>query len=128
MQQILEAYKNHIVDDKTQRRLNSPLRKGSGLHNKQADFMTKLIEKLDNEQIDPLHPATLFNYAVYDKLSEEDQDKTDLSAVNLMGIVKQIKVLWDLNHEQSFQLQNLVDTVFAMKSKFEEEYGDVFII
>jgi len=61
-------------------------------------------------------------------LPEEEQEKTDLTAVNLISVIRQIESLWKIDQSASFQIQNLVESVFQMKSKFEQEHGDVYII
>ncbi|MFH1012698.1 MAG: hypothetical protein V1760_03030 [Candidatus Peregrinibacteria bacterium] len=123
-----QQYQDHIVDPATQQRLNEPLVKEEGLDQKEETFLQSLVRHLESGKLHPLKPETLFNHAVYDKLSETEQEATDLTAINLMSVLKRIQILWDSTHRDSYQLQNLVDTVFAMKSKFEEKYGDVFII
>ncbi|PIZ72016.1 hypothetical protein COY07_03935 [Candidatus Peregrinibacteria bacterium CG_4_10_14_0_2_um_filter_43_11] len=128
MQQIFQQYQAHTMDPKMQEQLNTPLVKSEGLGKKDASFLEVLITKLKSGELDPFNPQTLFNHDVYDKLSEEDQERTDLTAINLMSVIKQIETLWNQSHQPGFQLQNLVDTVFQMKSRFEEKHGDVFVI
>ena len=125
---LFRQYQNHVMDELTQKRLGQPLAREEGLDEGHESFLKILTGKLDAATLDPMKPETLFNHAVYDKLPEEEREATDLTALNLMGVIRQIKTLWSENHQQSFQLQNLVDTVFRMKLKFEEKHGDVFII
>jgi hypothetical protein len=87
-----------------------------------------LIGKLENGEINPHVIATLLNTEIYDKLSEEEQEATDLTGHNLMSLIRMIESLWKLDQKPSFQIQNMVETVFQMKSKFEEKHGDVYII
>lgn len=128
MQKEIEKYKDAIVDQKTQRNLNKPLTDNTGFNEGHEEFLKMLIEKLDKKEIDPYNAQTLYNKAVYDRLSEEEKEETDLTAQNIMGIVRQIEKLWELEQKPTFQIQNLVETVFQMKSKFEEKHGDVYII
>ncbi len=120
-------YADAVIDPETQKRLNQPL-PTDALNPEEEVFLKAVTEKLSNGVLDPLNTRTLFNYGVYDKLSESEQEATDLTAINVMSILRQIQRLWDENHHQTFQLQNLVRTVFQMKSKFEAKHGDVFII
>ncbi len=125
---ILQKYKDHQVDDKTQQELNKPLQDDTGFNEGHEDFLKMLISKLESGEIDAHTPATLYNRAVYDKLSEEEQEKADLTAINMMSMIRQIESLWKLDQSASFQVQNIVETVFQMKSKFEKLHGDVYII
>lgn len=128
MQNYIEKYKNYQPDQKTQQSLNQPLKDNTGFNEGHEEFLKLLVEKLNSGSISTINPSTLYNQEVYGKLSEEAQEKADLTAVNLMSLIRQIESLWKLDQTASFQIQNLVETVFQMKSKFEKEYGDVYII
>ncbi len=127
MQKVIEKYKDHIVDPKTQQTLNQPLHDKTGFNEGHEDFLKMLIGKIESKEIDPHKAQTLYNDAVYSKLSEEEQEATDMAAQNIMSIIRQIEKLWELEQKSSFQIQNLVETVFQMKSKFEEKHGDVYV-
>ena len=128
MQQIIQKYKDHIMDPKTQEQLNKPLDDKKGLSKEHEDFLKMLIGKLESGEINPYDIRTLHNKAVYDKLSEQEQEATDLTGHNIAAIIRQIEQLWKLEHKESYQIKNLVETVFQMKSKFEAKHGDVYII
>ena len=128
MQDLLKKYENAQIDEKTQQKLNQPLEDKTGFNEGHEEFLKMLITKLKSGELDPPKPATLYNHAVYDKLSEEEQEKTDLTAINLMSLIRQIESLWKVDQSATFQIQNLVESVFQMKSKFEELHGDVYII
>lgn len=124
----IKQYENYNMDEKTQKELNVALKDDTGFNEGHEDFLKMLIEKLNTAVLDPYNPETLYNRAIYDKLTEEQQEKSSLTAVNLMSTIRQIQALWKIDQSASFQIQNLVETVFQMKSKFEKEYGDVYII
>lgn len=128
MEDILKEYKDHQVDDKTQQQLNKPLKDETGFNEGHEEFLKMLIDKLEKGELDTHSPTTLYNHDIYDKLSEEDQEKTDLIAINLMSMIRQIESLWKIDQSASFQIQNIVETIFQMKLKFEKEHGDVYII
>ncbi len=128
MEDPIKKYENHIIDPRTQERLNKPKQDKTGFNEGQEAFLKDLIRKLDEGVLNPYDAKTLHNKAVYEKLSEEEQEETDLVAQNIMSIIRQIEQLWKLEEKPSFQIQNLVETVFQMKSKFEEKHGDVYII
>ena len=128
MKDILKKYEDHQIDDKTQQKLNQPLKDESGFNEGHEAFLKALIKKLEDGVIDSHKPVTLYNRAIYDKLNEEDQEKADLTAINLMSLIRQIEALWKMDQSASFQIQNLVESIFQMKSKFEKQHGDVYII
>jgi hypothetical protein len=107
--------------------LNQPLSR-EDLAKEHAEFLDLLIGKLERKEIDPVNASTLYNHPVYDKLSEMEQEKADLTAINIMGVLRQIEKLWKLEQSKSFQIQNLVESAWQMKSKFEELHGDVYVI
>lgn len=128
MEDILKQYENHVMDEGVQKELNNPLADQTGFNEGHEDFLKMLIEKLNTGELDTHNPDTLYNQAVYESLSEEEQEKASLTAVNLMSTIRHIESLWKLDQTASFQIQNMVETVFQMKAKFEKEYGDVYII
>lgn len=128
MEDIIKKYQDHRIDDKTQQQLNQPLKDITGFNEGHEEFLKMLIQKLEKGELDTHNPATLYNRTIYDKLREEDQEKADLTAINLMSLIRQTETLWKLDQSASFQIQNLVESIFRMKSKFETQYGDVYII
>ena len=128
MDNPFEKYKDHNVDPKTQKVLNKPLQDDTGFNEGHEEFLKMLIGKLESKELDPHNPDTLYNHIIFDKLSEADQEKTSLTAINLMSLIRQIESLYKADQSPTFQIQNLVETVFQMKSKFEEQYGDVYKI
>ena len=128
MEDIIKKYADHQVDDKTQQELNKPLKDDTGFNEGHEEFLKMLIGKLEKGELETHSPATLYNHEIYDKLSEDEQEKADLTAINLMSLIRQIESLWKLDQSASFQIQNLVESVFQTKSRFEEQHGDVYVI
>ncbi len=128
MQNLLKQYENHQVDGATQNMLNKPAKDDTGFNEGHEEFLKMLIAKLESGELETHNPNTLYNHAIYDQLSEKEQEKASLTAINLMSTIRQIESIWKLDQTATFQIQNLVETVFQMKSKFEKEYGDVYII
>lgn len=128
MANIFEQYQNKVIDAKTQQKLNQPLKDENVLTPDMQKYLDSLLDLINKGQLDILNAQSLYNRAVYDKLSEEDREKADLTAVNLMSVISQIQKLWSQNPVGTYQIKNLVETVFQMKSRFEEKYGDVYII
>ena len=128
MQKVIQKYQEHIVDSKIQQKLNKPLKDKTGFNEGHEDFLKILIKKLKSKELDIHNIQSLYNKSVYEKLGDEEKEATDLTAVNLMSIIRQIEQLWEIEKKPTFQIQNLVETVFQMKTKFEEKHGDVYII
>jgi hypothetical protein len=128
MGDIIEQHKDTIVDTQTQQTLNKPLEDKTGFNEGHEDFLKDLIKKLEDKVLDTHDINTLYNKPVYEELSEEKMEATDVASFNIMSIIRQIEQLWNLEHKATFQIQNLVETVFQMKSKLEEKHGDVLII
>jgi hypothetical protein len=128
MAPILKQYEGQTIDPKTQQWLNAALPDSAGATKEEEDFLKMLTSKLESGEIDPLNTASLYNKIVYDHLSEEEKEKTDLTALNLMSILKQIQILWKQSPTATFQIKNLVETVHQMKSRFEEKHGNVYIL
>ena len=128
MKDLLEKYKDHIVPADTQAKLNEPLKDETGFNEGHEEFLKMLINKLEDGTLSPHNTDTLYNHNIFDQLPEEEQEKASLNAVNLMSMIRQIEQLWKIDQKATFQIQNLVETVFQMKSRFEEEHGDVYII
>ena len=127
MRNFYKMFKDAVLKPEVQKNLNQPL-PAEAVTKEHSEFLETLIAKLEKKELDPLNSQTLYNRPVYEKLSESEQEKADLTAINMAGIIRQIEQLWKLEHSKSFQIQNLVETVWQMKSKFEELHGDVYII
>lgn len=128
MQNIFEKHKDTVIAPKAQQKLNEPLIDKTGFNAGHEDFIKLLKSKLESGEIETHTPDTLYNHDIFDKLTEEEQEKASLTAINLMSTIRQLETLWNLGQKATFQIQNLVETVFQMKSKFEELHGDVYII
>lgn len=116
------------MDEKTQTMINKPVQDSTGFNAGHEDFLEDLIKKLEDGILNPHNAQSLYNRSIYDQLSEEDQEKADLTGVNLMSLIRQVERLWQLDKKPTFQIQNLVESIFEKKSQFEAKHGDVYII
>ncbi len=115
-------------DKKTQNELNKPLNcpKKS---KEQEDFLKILIGLIDSGKIELMNPDSLINQEIYKQLPEQEQGKTDLEAVNLLAVIRDIKGLFDNGFKDTFQMQNMVERLKYTKERLEEEAGkNLFII
>ncbi len=128
MQDVFQKYAGHVVDPKTQEVINKPLQDDTGFNEGHEEFLKMLIDKIESGELNPVVQDTLYNMEAYEKLSEEDKEATDITGTNILSLVRQIEKVWKVDQKASFQIQNLVETLFQTKSKFEEKHGDVYII
>lgn len=128
MEDVIKKYEGYVIDPNAQQRLNQPVKDNTGFNAGHEDFLKELITKIESGKINPFDIKTLFNKSIYNNLNEEQKEETDISALNIMGIIRQLEMLWKLDKKATFQIQNLVETIFQMKSKYEEKHGDVYII
>lgn len=125
--QILK-YQNAKISADTQAMLNSPLVHENGLDPKDGEFLAMVMAKVDSGEIDLYRPSTLLNNAVYDKLSPENQGKADYEAMNLLGTIREIRKLWNLNQRNTYQIENLAHRIRVTKERLEAAGGDIYII
>lgn len=121
--------KSVFKDDQTQKELNAPLSDPTGASEEDKEFLRMVLSMIESGEIDMLKPSSLINVEVYNKLSESQQGRTDLEALNLLAAIRQIRELDDQEvGMDTFQMQNLVERVKNTKERLEEEGGDLFII
>lgn len=117
-----------IIDAKTQSELNQPPDDPTGVNQEDKDFLANLLALVEEGKIDLHRPSTLINSAVYDSLPSEKQGRADLSAMNILNSIRNIKDLYDHDFENTYQIQNLVRNLRLNKEQIEVEGGDLFII
>lgn len=123
-----ESLMNTAIEDNVQEMINKPQADPTGINDEDTQFITTVMELINNGTIDLYRPETLMNKEVYGELEETVQGKADLNAVPLLGDIRQIKKLYEAGDKESFQVQNLIHRVRLTKERLEEECGDVYII
>lgn len=116
------------LSEEQQKDLNKPISLPSGLSEANKKFLEDVMGKIEKGQIDLLKPSTLINKAFYDTFPQGVQGETDMSAVNLVAALREIKTLYDLKQTDSYQMENLVERVRVTKERLEEIAGDIYII
>lgn len=124
----LLAYKDQDISADTQIMLNKPTEHPEQLDAEDLEFLTMLMGKVDKGEIDLYRPATLLNYPVYEKLSEEGKGKADFDAMNLLGTIREIRKLWNLGERNTYQIENLTHRIRVTKERLEALGGDIYII
>jgi hypothetical protein len=124
--QHMSAHVGTEIPPELQKKMNEATRKQ--ITPETRAFLDVLIDLLEKGTISPYVPESLKKTENYDKLSEMDQDKVDLDAINLCHYIKQLDALRKLGQEESFQGELLVQHIFQVKSRLEEKVGDVLVL
>ena len=116
------------IDPETQKTLNTPLAIPSGNDQKDEGFLNFVLDFISTGKINLYKPDTLINHPIYDQLPVDKKGKADIEAFNMLTAIREIKGLVDAGFKETFQVQNLVQSIRHMKERLEIEGGDVFII
>lgn len=108
--------------------INAPKNLPSGMSQEDQSFLETLIQLVDSGKINLYSPSSLLNQTVYTQLSEQDQGKVDMEAINMLSTIRQIHGLYKAGFTQTFQIENLVRHLRLLKERLEGISGDVFII
>jgi hypothetical protein len=119
------AKQTRELTEKEQKNAGAPI-KGK-MDKKHNDFMQTVIKLIDNKKIDIDDPLTFLKSDVYEKLDDEWQDRTDIALVNIADQLRLINEFYRSKEtpEESPQLQTMVEQLWQMKQKIEEQH-DVF--
>lgn len=91
-------------------------------------FLDQLLSLIEKKDIVASDPKSFLNRAVYDKLSEQQQDQIDLALINLGHLLENVINfrLSKLTPDSSPHLETMILELRQMKSRIEEKAGDVF--
>lgn len=127
-QQILSMAQAGDVSTETNMTVNKPLASAEILSSENEDFLNMVMDKVNSGEINVHTPQTLINLPVYEKLTEAEQDKMDIYAVNMLSSIRRIQDLYLIDQKQTYQMQNLLEEFRLRKEETERTFGDVFII
>jgi hypothetical protein len=118
------------IDDKTQDMLNKPFSdSGTALDAEDKAFLEDLMTKVDSGDIKLHTPSSIINQAVYDKLSGEDQAKTDLFISSTLFVIRQVNDFYHSDHDNDSDMMiSMVKELRFKKETLENEIGDVLKI
>ncbi len=120
------ATDNAAIDPATQQMLNQPM-KAQAFSAEEEAFLNLLMAKIEDKTINLYSPSSLLNTPVYDALPTEAKGLADQNAFLLLTKVREIYNLMQISREATYQVKNLVDSLFQTKQRLEE-HGDIFII
>ncbi|HVW66736.1 MAG TPA: hypothetical protein VHA78_03300 [Candidatus Peribacteraceae bacterium] len=94
---------------------------------KVEEFLKGLLKLLDEKQIDTTNPESFIKRDVYDAMPQEWKGKTDMSLVNIADQIRRIEEFYKSTQtpNESPQLQTMIEGLWQMKQRIEEQY-DVF--
>ncbi len=110
---------------KKQKEMGKPV--DDGMSPKHRQWVEEMIRMSDAGEIDVLDPDTLVNRDVYEKMTQEDRGKVDLSLSTMANQLRHIEDFYrsDKTPNACTQLQIMIDHFWAMRDRLEE-HGDVF--
>ena len=118
-----------FMDEATQKNLNTPLQDSTGsIDGKDQEFLNLILSLIEEGKIDLYKPSSLLNNDVYNTLNDKQKGEVDISAMNMLNAIREIKGLNDNGFRDTFQMNNLVSKLRYNKEELESADGDVFII
>jgi hypothetical protein len=92
-----------------------------------AQFLQTILRLIDSGEIDVYKPETFLKREIYDSLSEEWRDRTDLALVNIANQLQNIYLfrVSKQTPDESPVLQAMIEELWQMKQRIEEHH-DVF--
>lgn len=117
-----------MTEENVQQALNIPLKKDDGMSAEDEAFLNLILGLVNEGKINLYQPSSLIHNAVYDPLTDQQKEKVEIEAMNLLNGIREIKGLCDAGFRETFQVENLVSGLRLSKERLEELGGDLFII
>lgn len=117
-----------VLSDKEQEKLGEPIKDESAVSKMHENYFKEVVDLLEKGDIDVDVPESLLNKEHYDSLDEEKKGHVDQATPNLCMYLRQIKTLCDNKQQESFQMTNLIESVWQAKENVENDVGDVYKI
>lgn len=113
------------LSEEEQKKAGTPI--GGDMDDEHKNFCTTITKLFETGAIDITQPETFLNKDVYEKLTPELKEKTDLSLLNIATLLEHIYGFYKSKQTPDAcpQLQNMIDQLWVMKERIEE-HGDIF--
>src|SRR3989344_6174650 len=115
----------HTLTFDEQKKAGAPI--GGQMDDKHREFLKLIKSLIESGEIDPNDPKSFIKEDVFASMPEEWQDNTDLTLLNIAGLLKQIYDLYisKQTHDEAPQYQTMIEQLWQMKQRVEDHY-DVF--
>lgn len=113
------------MSEKKQKKAGAPLK--GAISDEHKNFLKTIKQLITSGDIDPYEPKTFLKEDVYNGLSEEWKEKSDLALSNIATLLKQVYELYVSTDtpDESPQYHTMIEQLWEMKQRIEEHY-DVF--
>jgi hypothetical protein len=93
-----------------------------------TDFVKIIARMITEKEIDVTIPETFLHKDMYEKLDEQSRAQVDLAMVNIADLLRHIAEFYmsPETPDASPQLQTMIEQLWQMKERVEQQYGDVF--
>ncbi len=93
-----------------------------------TNFVKTIAKMLQSGDINPFEPQSFLKKDNYDQLVEDAKSQVDLSMVNIADLLRHIAdfYLSKETPDASPQLENMIEQLWVMKERVEQQHGDVF--
>ncbi|MFA5792370.1 MAG: hypothetical protein WC897_00685 [Candidatus Gracilibacteria bacterium] len=118
---------NAPIAQDVQNRLNEPLQGDNTFTDEDREFLTMLLQKIEDKSINLYGPSSLLNMPVYEALPQEEKAKADQNAMVLITKIREIHSLTQFSMDATYQLKQLLDGVRLTKQRLEE-HANIFVI
>jgi hypothetical protein len=109
-----------------QERLNVPPQ--SALPKEQKEYYRSILNLVTKRVINLYSIASIVHQDIYASLPEKAQGEVDLAGTNILQLLRYLADLASKGYHETLQMKHLVDHIWQIKEKVEQQYGDVFII
>lgn len=116
------------INPDLQKSMNKPPTDPEGFDADDEGFLHEVLNKVSSGIINPYVASSLYNQHIVDKLDSESQARVEITAQNLLAIIRDLVSLWEYDKNPSYQLINLIHKLRVTKERFELAEGDVFNI
>lgn len=102
---------------------------GGKMGDEHTEFVQLIAKLITEETIDYHRPETFLHRKVFDVLDEVSRSKVEASMINIADQVRHVGEFYMSKEtpDSGPQLQNMIEQLWQMKQRVEDEFGDVFI-
>ena len=93
-----------------------------------TEFVKLIARMITEKEIDVQEPETFLKRENYDQLTEDNRGQVNLAMLNIADLLRKIAEFYMSKEtpDSSPQLANMIEQLWQMKMRVEEQYGDVF--